>query len=793
MNAAIQFSYWYKTALFRSLRLLIFFSLLFVIISSLQQKIFPNLVVSLLLFFITFEITFRFKIARIWPHVVLSVNDGKNVYLSFTKKALTGFVLASQTSRILLPLLKITEGKSFLGKIGIAQETLMLIDIDKQVLAQKAFEIAKQVPGKYVTVFDVLAAYLLLTEEKTKLLFSKQLHEKELLEILLWLRITNPSEETQHSVRLPVSGSGFGEALLTGWTPETLKYTEDITVKALQTRPFIIGREQEFQKIIESLSRSQNNNVLLVGEAGSGKDTLVQALATKSFSGELPEKLNRKRIMQLMIGQLIAGIASKSDLEVRLEAIIEEVIHAGNVILEISELQNVLGSSTFDVNLAGALQPYLKDGKIPIIATLTAGNYKLYLERNPLVDVFEVITLPEPSEEVVKKMLFERTQEIEKKEKVFITYRALVTAIMDAKRYMQDATLPGSAVVLLSDTAHIVALQSKRFVEEADVTQVIEEKTHSIIAAPNDAEKQLLLHLEDKIHQRIIGQQEAVQSIAEGMRRLRSGFETGQRPISFLFLGPTGVGKTETAKALADLYYRDKDTMLRFDMSEYSGPDGVRRLLGAGPGEGEERGELTEKIHDHPASLILLDEFEKANLQIHNLFLQVLDDGRITDNKGKTISLINNIIIATSNAGSEFICEAITKGAPLDENFQKQLLNVLETNQLFKPELLNRFDAVITFKPLGEQEILSVIELMLKELTKKLVDQDIMVTFKSSLVTKIAREGFDKELGARPIRRYIQDHIEDLIAKKKLSNEVKRGDSIVVSVDNSGMIILQIS
>jgi ATP-dependent Clp protease ATP-binding subunit ClpA len=300
------------------------------------------------------------------------------------------------------------------------------------------------------------------------------------------------------------------------------------------------------------------------------------------------------------------------------------------------------------------------------------------------------------------------------------------------------------------------------------------------------------MHLEDRLHERVIEQDEAITAISESLRRVRSGMLTSERPVSFLFLGPTGVGKTETAKTLADYYYKGEKNMIRLDMSEYTDEDGVRRLLGSPPGAGDERGELTDKIHDNPASLILLDEFEKANPKIHNLFLQVLDDGRLTDNKGVTVSFRNAIIIATSNAGSEFIREEVEKGTKIDKTFQKQLLEYLQTKNIFKPELLNRFDDVITFKPLDDTQVIQVVNLMLAALTKSLDDQDIKIVFEPAVIEKISKEGFDVEFGARPLRRYIQDNIEDLIAQRKLTKELDRGKTGIFSIDGTGALQLTI-
>jgi ATP-dependent Clp protease ATP-binding subunit ClpC len=453
------------------------------------------------------------------------------------------------------------------------------------------------------------------------------------------------------------------------------------------------------------------------------------------------------------------------------------------------------------LDLSGALLPYLKSGNVPIIATMTTGNYKTYMEKNPLKEAFTIISLAEPEHDAAIQMVLGEAAKIEKKYHVLISYRALISAVELADRFFQDEVLPGSALALLETVANAVAQDKTRkpfektnrpMVIEADVVKKVEQTSHVAIALPTGKEINLLLHLEDKLHEKVIAQDDAVIAVSEAMRRIRSGMTTSERPISFLFLGPTGVGKTETAKSLAEFYYGGQDNMIRLDMSEYSDAEGLKRLLGAAPGEGEGRGELTDKIHDKPASLVLLDEFEKANPAIHNLFLQVLDDGRLTDNKGQTVSFRNAIIIATSNAGSEFIREEVGKGTQLNKAFQQKLLEQLQSKGIFKPELLNRFDDIVTFKPLGPEQVTAVTKLLLEQLTKSLEKQDIKISFDDAVIEKIVSEGFDKDFGARPLRRYIQDTIEDMIAQKRLTKEIDRGKAISVTIDGTGALHLTI-
>jgi ATP-dependent Clp protease ATP-binding subunit ClpC len=527
----------------------------------------------------------------------------------------------------------------------------------------------------------------------------------------------------------------------------------------------------------------------------------VRALAYHSFTGNLDPRLNYKRIFQLLVGALTAGTGNRSDLETRIQSIIAEVSHSTDVILYIPEFQNIVGGSAYNLDLSGAILPYLKSGNLPIIATMSVGNYKTYMERNSLKEAFSVIQLKAPDMNTAVLMVLGESLHIEERYKIILSYRAIVKAVELSERFFQDQVLPGSAVSLLEAASNTVALSKQpnfegtrqKIVLEEDVIKKVEEATHIPLSEPSQSETELLLHLEDRLHDRIVGQTQAVTAIAEAMRRVRSGMASSHRPISFLFLGPTGVGKTETAKALADFYFGGEKNIIRLDMSEYADTGGIKRLLGARPGEGTERGELTDKIRDNPSSLVLLDEFEKAHPDIHNLFLQVFDDGRLTDNKGQTVSFRNAIIIATSNAGSEFIREQVAKGAAIDKTFQQQLLDYLQTKAIFKPELLNRFDDVITFTPLGQEQVILVVRLLLNNLIRSLREQDITLIVQDNVIEKIAKEGFDRDFGARPLRRYIQDHIEDMIAQKKLTKEIDRGKVATFALTNMGEIQLTIS
>lgn len=790
-----------RTALMRSVRLITIAILLYIVLSQYQAGNTPKIALFLFNLVVMLEIFFHFKVATVLPMTLIQKNNSQEIYDSFTLQALLPFISELNADMVIQKIIKSPTTEKFLQKANIRHEELPSIKVDKKILANSAFETAKTFKGKFVTTTDVLIAYLLLAEKDNKLLFAKQLKSEDLYKISFWIRQNFPHEESPKKFRIYMYGSGLGEALSSGWTYETKNYTAPFA-KSINRKPLIIGRENEFKEILEGLIKIENNNVLIVGDIGSGKENLVKALAYYSLESNLGTYLNNRRILELMVVALVAGIEGRGDLETRIQSIISEVSHAEDVILYIPEFQNILGASSFGLDLSGALLPFLKAGSLPIISTMSVGAYKKYMEHNPLREAFTIINLKAPDKDSAVQMVLAESELIEKRYGVILSYLSVKSSVDLANRFIQDQVLPGSAIALLSTIANKVhnSKEIKNFekthrkmVLENHIVSEVEHAKNVAIGLPTDSEINLLLHLEERMHEKVIAQDEAISAIAEAMRRVRSGLKTNEKPVSFLFLGPTGVGKTETAKTLAEYYFGGEKYMIRLDMSEYSDNDALKRLLGAGPGAGDERGELTDKIHDQPSSLVLMDEFEKASPQIHNIFLQVLDDGRLTDNKGVTVSFANAIIIATSNAGSEFIREAVEKNEKIDDKFEKKLLAELQKLNIFKPELLNRFDGVITFKPLSAKQSLSVVNLLLDQLRKTLEDQDISIEFDQAVIEKIVREGFDPEFGARPLKRYIQDNIEDLIAQEKLKKNLVRGKKAKFTVDGTGAVKISLS
>lgn len=783
------FYFWYENFLFKILRIGIFTFLFVFSLFSLINKTYPNLALFVFSLYLMLEVFVVYKISRLLPQID-SAKNTSNPLDSFTLEALGIFNSSISSTGLVKELLNLPQISFILAKADGVYKDVQLIEIDKKIIAGRALELSKEINGKFVTTMDLFTAYLLLTEDKTKFLFNKKLKQDDIKNILLWVKNSFTKEENPKGQDLTFSGEGIAEDWVYGWTIETAKYMLDLSRQILSEKELKpTGRKNEYLQIVEALSKG--GSAILVGDEGSGKESAVKELAIQSFSGNLTGNLFHQKIYQLMVDAFMAGAKTQGELEERLNSLIAEVSHSGNVIIYIPEFQNIMGSSSFHLDISGALIPYLKNSSIRIVAAVTPGAYKQFIEpMHSLLDSFSVIDFKEPKRADVLEMLFKKADEIEAKNNAILTYKAMLAACDYANKYAKEKVLPGSAVTLLDDSANAVRLAGRKLVEEQDILDQVKKKTNVSVGEPKPIEKTLLLNLEKELHKRIVGQNEAVSSLAESIRRLRAGLSTPKKPISFLFLGPTGVGKTETAKALADIYFGNSARLVRVDMSEFSGDDGMRRLLGSGPGQGDEKGQLTEPVYDSPYSLVLLDEFEKADQKILDLFLQVLDDGRLTDNKGKTVSFVNTIIIATSNAASEFIREQVSKGVSVDKKFQNLLLEFLQTKGIFKPELLNRFDDVVVFKPLTQEEIVEVVKFMLTDVTKRLTEKDIKVNFDEKILAKIATEGFDKDFGARPLNRFIQDKIEDPIAQKMLKDEIKRGDNITVTVDSANNITI---
>lgn len=681
------------------------------------------------------------------------------------------------------------------------------VDIYKEELLKEAREIVRSVGGRYITGLDMFVSYLILSDDKTQFLDKHNLTKNDLINILYWAR-NKYNLDQKHTFTVSFKGLGAFDSLAYGWNYEVKKYTQDLTLATLSEKepPTAVGRKEEYEQFLIAMSRGNKGNVLLVGDPGTGRSSLVKFFAYYSHIGWVPHGLAHKRIYKLLVDQLLAGVNSQGELEERLSLMLQDVAHSGNVILFIPNLEDVLGGGGFNFDLSGILYEYLKDNNIQIIATTTENMFRGVIdERVAFRDQFEIIRLIEPNPETALFMLFEKATPIEDKYNVRLTYEAIKEAVELSSSYIPDKFLPGKAIDLLESVSSAVRLLPNRnggsgvslfgkkvpIITKEDVINFIEQQTKIVLDEPGEAEKNLLMNFEQKIHQTFVAQEEAVRIVASAFRRLRSGFVNKKRPISvFLFMGPTGTGKTALAKVISQIYFKDVNAMIRFDMSEFQTQEQMERLLGPKPGMGYIANTLVDQVHDHPFSLILLDEFEKAHPQILDLFLQVFDDGRLTDNAGRTISFNNTIIIATTNAGSEMIREETQKGVKISE-MKGALLDYLMRAHLFRPELINRFDEVVVFAPLTRDDVLRVAKIMIEESLRRLEERHIYISFDQNVVDKVAREGYDPEFGGRNIRRYIEENLESFISDKILSNELAKTSRVNLTVDQMGRFVIQ--
>ena len=628
----------------------------------------------------------------------------------------------------------------------------------------------------------------------------------------------------------------------------------------------IIGRKEEIERVVQILSRRTKNNPCLIGEPGVGKTAAVEGLAEKIVAGDVPEILKNKRVVTMDISSMVAGSKYRGDFEERIKKALDEVKKAGDVILFIDEIHTIVGAGAAEgaIDAANILKPLLARGEIQLIGATTLNEYRKYIEKDAALERrFSPVTINEPSERDTIKILKGLRDKYEAHHGVKITDEAIEAAVKMSIRYINDRFLPDKAIDLIDEAASRAKLQSytepeslKKLQEEIDevekdkeeavriqkfekaadlrdkqkelkakyekeqkkwqnkndksVTNITEENIAEVIASwtgipakkITEDENIKLKNLEKTLHERVIGQDEAVEAVAKAIRRGRVGLKDPKRPIgSFLFLGPTGVGKTELSKALAQSLFGDENAMIRVDMSEYMEPHSVSKLIGSPPGYVgfDEGGQLTEKIRRKPYSVILFDEIEKAHPDVMNMLLQILEDGRLTDNQGRTVNFKNTVIIMTSNIGARLITDKKTLGFSKTgdnkkeevkedyENIKKEVMEALKKE--LRPEFINRIDEIIVFHKLTDNEIGKIIDIMLKEVTKRLEAQKIKIELEPEVKKLIASKGIDKNFGARPLRRTIQSVLEDRLAEEILDGNLKKDKVNKIGVENEKIVV----
>jgi len=566
-------------------------------------------------------------------------------------------------------------------------------------------------------------------------------------------------------------------------TPFLNNFGYDLTLAAKWGRLDIcVAREKEIKNIFESLE-SGKTGILLTGPDGVGKRTIIEGLAREMvLEDNLPAFLKDKRLIELDVARLISG-ATPIIAQERMLTIIDEIHRAKNIVLFLENIENIVGIAAGEeesLELSEVLSGELERGSLFCCATATETNYLKYIEGKAIGNALTRIKVDEPSGDNAIMILESKIGYLEARHKIFFSYNAIEAARDLSSKFIHDRYLPTKAIEVLEKTATRLANESKgkRYIcDRNDIAITINQMTDIPAQDLEEGESEQLLNLEEEIHRYMIDQEEAVKMVSDALRRARAELRSGKRPIAnFLFLGPTGVGKTELAKTITRVYFKKKDFMIRLDMSEYQHEDSIKKMIGDVDGT---QGYLTEAVRQKPFSLILLDEFEKANPKIFNLFLQVMDDGRLTDGQGRTVDFTNSIIIATSNAGSDYIQTEVRNGTPV-EDLKETLINE-HLSKIMRPELVNRFDGIIVFKPLSEEDTKQIARLMLNDIAEMLKEKGIGLEISDQGISILAAAGYDPKFGARPLRRLMQERVENEIAKKLLSGELKRRDIVSIN------------
>ncbi len=635
--------------------------------------------------------------------------------------------------------------------------------------------------GYRVSILDILASMFDYNDGFKSFILNQGFDENDLEELSDWYeniwsfwREYKKFWSLDNLLRQPPIGRDW----IYGYAGHLTAFSMNLTDKMEFSKPTLrlFMRQKEINQMEQVLARSGENNVLLVGEEGVGKDSIIADLAEMAAKGHALPQLNYRKIFDLNLS-LVAG-ASKNIVEVQnlLLEIFNEAIRAGNVILVLRDFHNFIGEigGLGRIDVSQVLLPYLKASNIQVIATTTPQAFHKFIEsRSELSSIFERIDISEPSATETRRILEEAVPGVESRSGVIVTYGAIKQIVDGADKFIRSSPFPEKAFALLSEVVSYNVAAKKRLITREDVEAVISRKTGVPLGPVEGDEKVKLTRLEELMHKELVGQNRAVQVVASTMRRLRTGLAKRGKPAGvFLFVGPTGVGKTQTAKILAKTYFGSTDRMLRFDMSEYQKLDSIDQFLGST--KTNEPGQFVTAVRDHPFSLILLDEIEKADKNILNIFLQVFDEGRLTDVFGRKINFEQNIIIATSNAGADVIRDLVKEG--LDPSMEKEkIVDVLIKGGYFRPELLNRFDEIVVFHPLSQVEVGLISGLLMDNLATRMKDQGYIFKPTQDVTDYVSKVGFDPQFGARPMERVIRDKVESAIAKKILDGDIVKG------------------
>ncbi len=650
--------------------------------------------------------------------------------------------------------------------------------------ASYGIEIPAVQQNRLFTLTD-LAQYIITRDaELAEFLFTRGIKEDDFAGAAEWVR--RESEEAKEREqwwsrerlgRIP----GIGKDWSYGKAYRLARYAREIS--GAQYRSMfqiqLIKRDKELAQLETVLARARESNALLVGEPGTGMMDIVHTFALRVRNKEVNPMIEYKRVVLLDTDLLVSQTGDKRSFETEFIGALENAVDAGNIVLVIKDLpQFALSARAFESDVIHLLDPYLSSPDIHVVATSDTDAFHRMLERNASVARrFEKISVSEADTEAVTAILERMALRYERDNPLFFTYPAIVEIIRSADRHITSGVMPDKAIDVFIEVVSLTLRKRKYFVEEEDVHELIRQKTNIPIGKIEEIEREQLFQLEEILHRRVVGQNEAINTVSNAMRRARAGVRDAERPIgSFLFLGPTGVGKTETAKALAEAFFGDDDRMMRIDMSEYQGSGALGRMIGSI--ETGSAGTLAKLLREHPYGVLLLDEFEKSNSEVLDLFLQVFDEGFFSDTYGKRVNARNAIIVATSNAGSEMIWNAINRGESTAQ-IQEPLIERLIDSGVFRPELLNRFDAVVLFHPLNDGHLREIARVMLERLAHRLREQNsIELEVSDDLIRHVAEQPYNQSFGARPMNRFIQEHVEQHIAEKIIAGAISEGARI---------------
>ncbi len=674
---------------------------------------------------------------------------------------------------------KIDEMKMRVVQDGHAQSTKEMQGVLEEII-EHALLFAQTYQHENITLSDVVSATFTREDEvvkKIKALFHIEASDIAMATILN--ETTNALTATIKGL-FPLSAHGHvvRHAIMNrAWTSRPTPLLDSVSIDLTDSARSgyiggMIGHEDEYIKLLDSLSRSGSASALLVGVPGIGKSTIVSHLAYAIVRNQVPTPLADKRVVEISASALV----SAQDISIKLQTIIQEIMQAGNVIVYIPDMHELVSAAYAGTPLADVLVPHIENGSISCIAATTPEHYESYIQSRPeIAKAFEVIVVKEISVLQAQHYLMYEAASLEARSTIAISAVAVKQAATIAAGYLRQTPLPGSASAVIRQAFATAAQQGATFIHAPDIVKIVEEKSRIPIHQANEKEGKELLHLEDIIHTRYIDQEEAVRAVSDALRTYRSGLKMGDGPIaSFLFVGPTGVGKTELAKILGEIQFGSVDALIRIDMSEYKTTQDVAKLIG---GNGTQ-GTLAHAVAQKPFSVVLLDEFEKSNPEILDLFLQILSDGRVTTEYGKTIDFKNTIIIATSNAHSDIVTQGLQKGESMDQiaGYLREKLN-----DVFKIELLNRFSKIVIFKDLRPADLQQIVRLQMHAVQRTLQEKGIELLIDDDAVAELARRGYDPVYGVRPLQRVIQDEIIATLAKKILTHEIENADTVLVS------------